>query len=191
MTLIDLCNMALSSLGSERTVSSLDDTGKEASLCSMWNAQARQSVLGAAFWAGLARVTPEQDGEPDGAYWRYPAPCCGRALRLEARTPDGREADIVATDRGSLLLDAPRASFRHMPDSEDPDAWPHRVREAAAAELAALIAYPLTGQRAVAADARALARDALSRAKAENGNLTRRHGEPNPYAAARNWGGAE
>jgi len=188
MTAIDICNMALSALGHERRISALDATSKEASLCALWHGQARESVLGAAFWPGLARVTPEQDGEPEGAYWRYPAPACGRALRLEASAPDGSPADIVASDRGSLLLDTPRARFRFVADTEDPDLWPHRVREAVAAELAALIAYALTGQRTTAADARASAGAALSRARAEALNLTRRHGEPNRYAAARQEG---
>ena len=185
MNTLDICNMAISALGHERTVSSLDATSKEASLCSLWHAQARQAVLGAAFWPGLSRVTPEQDGEPDGAFWRYPAPACGRAVRMEALAPDGGPADIAAGERGSLLLPIPRARFRYVPDTEDPDLWPHRVREAVVAELAALIAYALTGQRTTAADARASAGAALSRARAEALNLTRRHGEPNRYAAAR------
>jgi hypothetical protein len=54
-----------------------------------------------------------------------------------------------------------------------------------AAELAALIAYALTGRAQTAADARASALDALARARAEAANLTRRHGEENRYAAAR------
>lgn len=188
MTILDICNMALSSLGHERRVTDLAAQTKEALLCSTWHAAARQSVLGAAFWAGLSRVTPEQDGEPDGASWRYPAPCRGAALRLEASAPDGTPADIVAADGLSLLLAVPRASFRFMPDSEDPEAWPHAVRDAVAAELAARVAWPLTGQRTAAAQAAETARDALSRARAESGNLTRRHGTANPYADARREG---
>lgn len=185
MTAIDICNMALSGLGHERTIASLDEPGKEASLCRVWLAQARQSVLGAAWWPGLARVTPETDGTPDGAYFRYPSPSCGQSLRLEALAPDGGPADIAAADRGSLLLALPRARFRYVTDHEHPDGWPPRVREAVAAELAALIAYALTGRAQTAADARASALDALARARAEAANLTRRHGEENRYAAAR------
>ncbi len=185
MTAIDICNMALSALGHERRISALDATSKEASLCALWHAAARQSVLGAAFWAGLARLSPEMDGEADGAFFRYPAPCRGRALRLEARAPDGAPADIAAQDGRSLLLGIPRASFRHMPDTEDPEEWTPAVRDAVAAELAARVAYALTGQRNTAADAREAARGALSRALADAANLTRRHGERNRYADAR------
>lgn len=185
MTAIDICNMALSALGHERTVAGLDEPGKEASLCRVWLDQARQSVLGAAWWPGLARVTPETDGAPDGAYFRYPAPACGQALRLEALAPDGGPADIAAADRGSLLLAIPRARFRYIADYEHPDGWPPGVRGAVAAELAALIAYALTGQRGTAADARARADAALARARAGAADLTRRHGEDNRYAAAR------
>jgi hypothetical protein len=43
VTAIDICNMALSGLGHERTIASLDEPGKEASLCRVWLAQARQA----------------------------------------------------------------------------------------------------------------------------------------------------
>ncbi len=185
MTTLDICNMALSMLGHERRVTDLAAQTKEAALCSTWINAARQSVLGAAFWAGLARLSPEMDGEADGAFFRYPAPCRGRALRLEARAPDGSPADIAASDGRSLLLGIPRASFRTMPDCEDPEEWPPAVRDAVAAELAARVAYALTGQRNTAADAREAARGALSRARADAANLTRRHGERNRYADAR------
>ena len=59
------------------------------------------------------------------------------------------------------------------------------MRDAVAAELAARVAYALTGQRNTAADAREAARGALSRARADAANLTRRHGERNRYADAR------
>lgn len=65
MTAIDICNMALSGLGHERTIASLDEPGKEASLCRVWLAQARQSVLGAA-GAGLHGEDGGAAGGGDG-----------------------------------------------------------------------------------------------------------------------------
>lgn len=191
MTTLEICNLALSSLGHDRRVSDLAAQTKEASLCSMWIETARRNVLGAAFWNGLTRASGPFDGVPDGeGRFRYPRPCAsGDALKTEAADALGRPADILAADRDGLTLEIPRASFRVMPDADDPEDWPHDVRAAVAAELAALIAYPLTGQRGVAADARDAALGALSRARAGNANLTRRHGETNRYAAARSAGG--
>jgi len=186
MTILDICNLALSSLGHDRRVSDLAAQTKEACLCSLWIDTARRNVLGAAFWNGLTRASGPFDGAPDGeGRFRYPRPCGADALKTEAVDALGRPADILAADRDGLTLEIPRASFRVMPDADDPEDWPHDVRAAVAAELAALIAYPLTGQRGVAADARDAARGALSRARAANANLTRRHGEQNRYAAAR------
>jgi len=186
MTTLEICNMALSSLGHERRVTDLAAQTKEALLCSGWFATARRNVLSAAFWNGLTRRAGPFDGVPgaDG-HFRYPHPCGRGALKTEAVDALGRPADILAADRDGLTLEIPCAVFRVMPDAEDPEDWPHTVAAAAVAELAALIAYPLTGQRGVAADARAAARDALSRARAWNADLTRRHGEENRYAAAR------
>jgi len=190
MTAIQLCNMALSSLGHQRQISSLAENTAEARLCSIWMDEARRSVLSAAYWPFLTRITGPDAGEPEGGgLFRYWMPGCGGWLRFEALDEAGRPADIAAADGASLLLRIPRASFRFVRDEPDPEAWPPEVRAAAALALAAAVALPLTGQRGQAAEARERASAALSQARARCGNLTRRHGEENRYAAARRGGG--
>ena len=189
MTVIDICNMALSSLGHQRAITGLSDATAEARLCAAWLETARRGVLSAAFWQGLTRFTGPDDGAPDeasgGEFFRYWMPGCGHWLRAEAYAEDGSPADIARTDANSLLLREPRASFRVVRDEEDPEAWPHDVRTAVALALAAAVALALTGQKSAAAEARERAAAALSAARERCANLTRRHGEENRYAAAR------
>ena len=64
MTTLEICNMALSSLGHERRVTDLAAQTKEALLCSGWFATARRNVLSAAFWNGLTRRAGPFDGVP-------------------------------------------------------------------------------------------------------------------------------
>lgn len=189
MTEIDLCNLALSSLGHERQLSALADQTREAQLCALWIKHARQNVLSEAWWEGLALFTPLLNGVAEGGnaassgLYRYWLPA--DVLRKAAYSPNGQELDIFMQDGAALLMREPQARFRMVIDEPDPEAWPHRVQLAVAATLAAVIAYPLTGSRTGADAADKHARATLSNARAANAQITRPHGEENRYTAAR------
>lgn len=187
MTALEICNLALSSLGNEVPIAALTETSKPARLCAQWLPIARRSVLSATYWAGLTKDPPAMPGMACGdgcVLFSYHFPFATDALRLKAKTPDGREADLDITEH-AVLSSEPFLKFTYVEDCEDAELWPPCIQEAVIHELAARIAPSLCSQRSRTADAKENARETLSLAKAHNANLTRRHGQENRYADAR------
>lgn len=111
---IDICNLALSHLGDEATVSSLDppEGSAQADHCAMFYPIARDNVLVSHAWGcaikrsalALLSLTP-----PTPWAYAYSMPSgCLRALRVladgETDDSNGQEFEIEAQDDGTLVI---------------------------------------------------------------------------------------
>ncbi len=87
---VAIANMALSRIGVDQTIESLDDTSARARACKLWYAHCRDKALSDAPWNFALRVaalaTVSGDPPPGWSYqFRYPADC----LAMRDVTDDG------------------------------------------------------------------------------------------------------
>jgi hypothetical protein len=153
---IDICNMALSHLGSSQFIEDFypNDTSLEAVQATLWFDQARREVLEAFDW-NFARkrgaLSLHDEDAPDGQWsyrYTYPSDC------LQARkivNAVGRTADVVAFeieefgDEVTILTDAEDAILIYTSDQDNNAVWSNRFTQALALLIAHYMAFALTG----------------------------------------------
>jgi len=147
MTTIDIYNRALAALGHDVFVSDEDSVFIEAVHCRREWEGARQAVLSAHEWGWLVmevaacNATESTDAATGDPVYSYPRP--SGALRITGvLNEDGGRAKWSSVN-GVIQTTAEIAKIAYIPDEEDPSEWPAYVVDAAVAELAARIAFPL------------------------------------------------
>ena len=87
---IDICNRALSRLGTRATIAALSENSTEARTAAIWYATTRDALLRAADWNFARRrvALAELGTPPTGWAFRYALPTdCLRLLRLASTGP--------------------------------------------------------------------------------------------------------
>ncbi len=173
---VDICNRALSRLGTRATISALDENSTEARTVSIWYAATRDVLLRSHDWNFARRrvILAEQGTAPTGWTYRYALPTdCVRLLRLASATlPVGSVRFEVAGDSTSrfLLCDEPAAEAVYTARVDDPNLYDAGFASALVDQLAAHIAYPITQKTEVAVRLAQMARVALADAMAADVN---------------------
>lgn len=179
---VDICNRALSRLGTRATISALDENSAEARTASIWYAATRDVLLRSHDWNFARRrvILAEQGTVPTGWTFRYALPTdCVRLLRLASVTlPMGPLSFIgsprfeVAGDSTSrfLLCDEPAAEAVYTARVDDPNLYDAGFASVLVDQLAAHIAYPITQKTEVAVRLAQMARVALADAMAADVN---------------------
>ena len=173
---VDICNRALSRLGTRATISALDENSTEARTVSIWYAATRDTLLRAHDWNFARRrlVLAEAGIAPTGWAFRYLLPPdCVRLLRIYPAAPEVGSARFeVAGDSPArfVLCDEPGAEAVYTARVDDPALFDAGFASALVDQLAAHIAYPITQKTDTAVRLAQLARAALADAMAADVN---------------------
>lgn len=176
ITEVDICNRALSCLGTRATVAALDENSSEARTVAIWYAATRDSLLRVHDWNFARRrvLLAAQGVAPTGWRFRYALPTDYiRLLRLTSAEPEAGSARFeVAGDVAArfVLCDAPAAEAVYTARVDDPNLYDAGFASALVDQLAAHIAYPITQKTETAVRLAQLARVALADAMAANVN---------------------
>jgi len=152
MNSIDICNLALASLGNTRTISSVGDQSTEATLCGRFYDMVRHSLLklyGWGFATVMADLTITEDTNDKYTYvYEYPEDCL-RVMSVYA-PGDTTSADYVTyTVDGDIqkvrriATDVEDARISYIYDVQDCDTMPAEFIDALALSLASRLALPL------------------------------------------------
>lgn len=176
---VDICNRALSRLGTRATISALDENSTEARTASIWYGATRDTLLRAHDWNFARRrvVLAEQGSPPTGWNFRYALPTdCIRFLRIASPLPQQDSVRFeVAGDSTSrfVLCDEPAAEAVYTARVDDPNLYDAGFASALVDQLAAHIAYPITQKTETAVRLAQMARAALADAMASDVNEAR------------------
>lgn len=172
---IDICNRALSRLGTRATIAALSENSAEARTAAIWYAATRDALLRAADWNFARRRVALADlgAPPTGWSFRYALPIdCLRLLRLAPVTPDltAPHFEVAGAATGRVVLcDEPAAEAIYTARVEDPTLFDAGFAAALVDQLAAHIAYPITQKTEVAVRLAQMARAAFAEAVAVDG----------------------
>lgn len=172
---VDICNRALSRLGTRATIAALDENSTEARTASIWYAATRDTLLRAHDWNFARRrvFLAGQGAAPTGWRFRYAVPTdCVRLLRLASANPVGSARFEVAGDAAGrfVLCDEPAAEAVYTARVDDPNLYDAGFASALVDQLAAHIAYPITQKTETAVRLAQLARATLADAMAADAN---------------------
>ncbi len=173
---VDICNRALSRLGTRATISALDENSVEARTASIWYAATRDTLLRVHDWNfARRRVTlAEQGAAPTEWAFRYAVPTdCVRLLRLASANPDmdSIRFEVAGDATGRFVLcDEPAAEAVYTARVDDPNLYDAGFASALVEQIAAHIAYPITQKTETAVRLAQLARAALADAMAADVN---------------------
>lgn len=173
---VDICNRALSRLGTRATIAALDENSTEARTAAIWYAATRDTLLRAHDWNFARRrvFLAGQGAAPAGWRFRYALPTdCIRLLRIApAASEAGAVRFEVAGDAAGrfVLCDEPAAEAVYTARVDDPNLYDAGFAAALVDQLAAHIAYPITQKTETAVRLAQLARAALAEAMAADAN---------------------
>lgn len=171
----DICNRALSRLGTRATIASLDESSTEARVVSIWYAATRDTLLRFHDWNFARRRMALADfgGPPTGWAYRFALPVdCLRLLRLTSPAPRSAclpppRFEVAGGTSGRMLLcDEPTPEIVYTARVVDPSMFDAGFAQALVDQLAAHIAYPITQKTELAVRLAQAARASLFEAMA-------------------------
>ena len=173
---IDICNRALSMIGTRSTIASLDEASVEAQFCKIHYDNTRTSVLRVHNWsfarrqatlaliAAAAGMPENADGSgriplvPWSYEYAYPTDCLRvRAIYQPAAAGTAipfiisSDQDTAGNDIKVILTNQAQAILIYTADIPNPDLWDNEFADTMVAALAADLAIPLTGDKAIMA----------------------------------------
>lgn len=155
-SVVEICNMALSNIGSRSSIESLDEASAEGIQCKLWYNKARKQVLAALDWSfARKRLTLALHSEAaDLIDWtfryQFPSDC----LQFRKLTnPDGRSADAVpfiiemnsTGKEKTILTNLDTAQGVYTWDQQDVTVFDPMFEQALAFLIAHYICYTLVG----------------------------------------------
>lgn len=173
MTKLDIWNAALGMIGHDRQVTSVDplvDASVEATRCRTFWDGARRLVFASRPWQWLAvedAISATETGD-DGVTHVFDKP--DDMLRLiAARATDGTPV-VCHPHATTLRSDADEMVIEYVADDDDPTWWPPLICDAVAAELAARIAIPMSGNFQMSNALRAMSSEYVAQAEQQQGD---------------------
>lgn len=169
---VDLCNRALSRLGTRATIAALDENSTEARTVSIWYAATRDALLRVHDWNFARRRVALADlgSPPTGWAGRFALPTdCLRLLRLASSTPERPSPRFEVAGDGAnrvVLCDEPAPVAVYTARVTDPGSFDAGFAQALVDQLAAHVAYPITQKTDLAVRLAQAARAALAEAMA-------------------------
>lgn len=160
---VQICNMALASVGASSTIQSLSESGAAARQCNVWYDLSRKMTLEAFDWSFARKpATLELDtveDPPQNWRYRYVLPLDLVAARY-IENPLGPDEDPVpyelealsTGDRKTLLTDMEDAILHYTWDLENTAMFSNYFVLALVSKLAENIAFPLTGKTSIKQD---------------------------------------
>lgn len=173
---VEICNLALSNIGKNIPISALDEASEEARQCSVHYAQARDWLLQkypyqfARKVQSLAELTNDWSDTWD---YRYSRPNdCLKIIRVipEPDIPTDVEPIKYALRGASLYASYSPTWLEYTSRFEDASKFPPSFVDALSWALAARLAFPLTRDRTVRADAAQMATEMRMSAEAADAN---------------------
>ena len=186
---VDICNRALSRLGTRATIADLAENSTEARTCSIWYAATRDWLLRAHDWNFARRQVALADlgTPPTGWDYRYALPAdCLRFLRFAVASSVSIPTpafEIGSTDTAKVLYtDEAEAEAIYIARVEDPSLFDAGFGTALVDQLAAHIAFPITQKVDIAMRLAQLARASFAEATALNANENQTQGRGGGWA---------
>lgn len=176
---IEICNIALTRIGSTRTINSFDEKTKEADLCRSFYIHSRDSLLSMFMWSfatrlkSLAMINVKYSGW--NYTYRYPSECL-RVLRITGTSKyqlpsDSITYEVFSDENGRLILtDEPEAEISYVAIVDDSSKFDPLFTDALAWKLAAELALPLAAHVDLSSNASNQYEMALERAKSKTMN---------------------
>jgi hypothetical protein len=154
---VNICNLALSHLGDEGTVSSIDppEGSAQAEHCAMWYPVARDVMLESHDWWFATRRKTLVLFDPDvveAHNWSFAYALPNNCLAVRSVTrpgastlADSEDFELESRDDGSgvVYTNAEEASIRYIVRADDPAKYPGLVTEALSWLLASYLAGPV------------------------------------------------
>lgn len=185
-SIVEVCNWALSHIGTKSTISSITENSNEARQCNILFNGARDFVLRDHPWRFAEKrvaLADLDDAPPDWDYaYGYPSDCVNALIIL----PEDKETDDpvpfvvgVASDLNSktILTDKEEAWLKYTARVTNPTVWDPMFAVALSWQLAIQLALPLTGKKSIRDDALRGYALALSAAKTADRNESEKDDE--------------
>lgn len=190
MSEVAICNQALSHLGSDAQVVSIDppDGSQEAGYCARFFRIARREMIELHAWGFATRraLLAALDVTPP-AKWLFTYAVPGTAIKVDAVLAEGgTEPQLYEIENGKIYTNAPGATAVYKIDVLDTSKWPPAFANALSYLLASYLAGPIVRGRegAQAANAwREAASAAALRAAASDANNDHETHEFTPFTA--------
>jgi hypothetical protein len=172
---VEICNLALSHIGKGVPIQSLTEASEEARQCNLHYAQARDWLL-QKFPYQFARKVQSLAGQTNdwGERWQYrfdrPVDCM-KIVRVVPEIDDPDSDPIEYGIRGgSIYSNTDPTYLEYTFRQEDPSKFPAHFIDALSWSIAARVAFPLTRDRQIRADAAQMAADMRTVAEASDAN---------------------
>jgi hypothetical protein len=191
MTAIELCNLALASIGHDVEITSLDtsqDASSEASRCAKFYPRSRLFVITSAHWSFLKQPYPP-------AAVPRPPVCLRQLPHAYAKIADAYTIEVYgyegqpvkfSVDSQFIHAEEPVERIDAYFDSDNPDDWPSSVQDAVVAHLAMRLAPFMAKSDKYIATTAQQAEYALSHAKyMDASSSVSEPGKQHKYAEAR------
>jgi hypothetical protein len=161
LTVIKICNMALSHIGQSKTIASLDEVNPGAQQCKLLFDLSRDAVLRAHPWnfaekiEALVLISGESILGWDYLYQK-PAKCLNALAVLNASTltePRPQKFKAVMsplTNVQAIACNLEGAYLKYTKQVEDPAVWDSMFADLVSWHLAAALAVPITGKNELA-----------------------------------------
>jgi len=149
-SIVQICNLALASIGSAEYITSLSDPTSKATICNLLYEDTAKEVMMAGTWAstvrranlGLLTTTPEY-----GYSYEFQLPENPECLKvLDINDLEVGSVDY-AIEGSKLLIDQSSVKIRYIAYIEDSGSYDEYLKEAIVAKLASKLAVPVTGDK--------------------------------------------
>lgn len=139
---VKICNLALFKVNGSR-ITSFEDNSKEAELCNEFYDMAVENVLRSYIWnCAKNRRALSRLSETPAFGWEYQYQLPSDCLRVIAMEPDNIDYVI---ESGKLLTNSATCAILYIRKISDPNQFDALLVEVIALDLAAKIAFPLSG----------------------------------------------
>lgn len=160
---VDICNRALSSIGSKSVIQDIDEGSTESVQCKLHYTPARRTALASMDWRFASRQVTLALTANTPTLWAYeyawpnyciepreilPSVRSGKPIPFDVVLNDTLSARVIHTDEAEAVL-------RYTADAENANVYPPQFEDVLVASLATRLVIPLTRDQKLLPEARA------------------------------------